>query len=376
MIKKLKSYKLKDYNFFLVILIIGITVLGILLIDSAAINENYDKKQTLGLILGVGAMIFMSLFDYKLIMKFYWLIYIFNIVLLLSVLVLGRSAKGAKRWITFGGENSGLSLQPSEFCKIFLIVFLAKFLSVYQKKINSLIFLLIFAAVAGFPLLLVVVEPDLSTTLILSLIVVTLVYMAGIKYRIIGIILAILIPIVAGSVIYIMQPNQKLLKKYQKKRIMAFLDPANYADDRYQQDNSVLAIGSGKLNGKGLKNDDPGSVKNAGYIPEPQTDFISAILGEELGFIGCSVVLLLLFLIIIQCIITGIRASDFAGRLMCYGVASWLTYQTFVNIGVATEMLPNTGVTLPFVSYGLSSLIALFGSMGIVLNVGLQRKKD
>ena len=376
MIKKLKSYKIKNYNFFLVMLVISITVLGIFLIDSAVIDENYDKKQAIGLIIGIIGMIFMSLFDYKLILKFYWIIYLLNILLLLSVILVGKDVNGAKRWIVIGGDDSILSLQPSEFCKIFIIIFLAKILTIYQKKINNIAFLLVLSALVAVPYLLVIKEPDLSTTIILCAIFFTLVYLAGIKYRIIGIILAILIPIIGGSIIYIMQPNQKLLKKYQKERIMAFIDPKNYADDRYQQDNSVLAIGSGKLNGKGLKNNDPSSVKNAGYLPEPQTDFISAILGEELGFIGCSIVLLLLFLIIIQCIIIGVRASDFSGRLLCLGVAAWLTFQTFVNIGVATELLPNTGVPLPFVSYGLSSLIALYGSIGIILNIGLQRKSE
>ncbi len=376
MLKKLKSYRLRNYNFFLVLLIVSLTVLGIFVIDSAAVSDNFDKKQFIGMVLGICGMTVISLIDYKFLMKFYWLIYAFNLLLLTLVLVVGKEVKGARRWIPLTGNDSGLSIQPSEFCKIFLVVFFAKFLGTYYKKINNIKFLAVVLILMAVPLLLVVKEPDLSTTIILAMILVTLIYLSGLNYKIIGTVLLIAVPVIAAAVIYIAQPNQKLLEPYQKKRIMAFIDPKNYADDRYQQDNSVSAIGSGKLYGKGLKNDDPSSVKNAGFIPEPQTDFISAIIGEELGFVGCAIVLLLLFLIIIQCIIIGIKASDFTGRLMCFGMAAMLAYQTFINIGVATEILPNTGVTLPFVSYGLSSLLALYGGMGIVLNISLQRKSE
>ena len=155
---------------------------------------------------------------------------------------------------------------------------------------------------------------------------------------------------------------------------MAFVDPENYDDNVYQQQYAVQEIGYGMLNGKGLNNDDASSVKNAGYILEGQTDFIFAVVGEELGFLGGSLVLFLLGLIILQCVLSAIRAKNFLGRLICCGMAALIAFQSFINIGVATQILPNTGLPLPFISYGLSSLWSLFGGMGVVLNINLQRK--
>ena len=136
-----------------------------------------------------------------------------------------------------------------------------------------------------------------------------------------------------------------------------------------------MAIGSGQLWGKGLNNSQITSVKNGNFISEPQTDFIFAIVGEELGFVGSVIVIALLFLIVMECIIMARKAKDISGRLICCGMASLIGFQGFVNVCVATGLMPNTGLTLPFVSYGLTSLVTLFLGIGFVLNVGLQPKK-
>ena len=136
-----------------------------------------------------------------------------------------------------------------------------------------------------------------------------------------------------------------------------------------------MAFASGQLTGKGLNNNLVSSVKNGSFIAEPQTDFIFAIAGEELGFVGCAIIVLLLALIVIECIWIGRRSREFSGTLICCGVAGYIGFQTFVNISVVTGLLPNTGIPLPFVSYGLTSLVTLFMSVGFVLNVGLQPKK-
>ena len=142
-----------------------------------------------------------------------------------------------------------------------------------------------------------------------------------------------------------------------------------------QQTNSIIAIGSGQLYGKGLNNDEVSSVKNGNFIAEPQTDFIFAVAGEELGFIGCCMIVLLEFLIALECLLIGRRAKELSGTLICCGMASLIFFQTFLNISVATGLLPNTGITLPFVSYGLTSLVSFYIGIGFVLNVGLQTKK-
>ena len=151
--------------------------------------------------------------------------------------------------------------------------------------------------------------------------------------------------------------------------------PDNASDEAYQQKNSVMAIGSGQLTGKGLDNNTTTSVKNGNFISEPQTDFIFAVVGEEMGFLGSALIIILLLLITIECIIIAKRAKDLSGRLLCCGVAALIGFQSFVNICVVTGLMPNTGIPLPFVSYGLTSLVSSFIGIGLVLNVGLQPRK-
>ncbi len=373
---KFKTYKLKNYNFRLILLMLVICGLGIAIIGSA--NDGSDNravlKQAIGMVIGFSGMIVISLIDYGWILKFYWLIYVFNVGLLSAVLLIGSSHHGAKRWIDI---TDGLTIQPSEFAKIFMILFLAKFLTVNKERISKWWFLIVTAGLAGITLLLIEKEPDLSTTILVTGLNVIMVFAAGISYKKIGIILAVFIPVAAAAIIYIQQPEQKLLDDYQMKRINAFLYPDEYDDARYQQDNSVLAIGSGKLYGKGLYNDSTESLKNANYLSrEMVNDFIFAIIGEEMGFVGSCIVLGVLFLIIAECFLAAIFAPDASGRMLCTGMAALLTLQVFINVGVATELLPNTGIPLPFISTGLSSLISLFGGMGFVLNVSLQRVRQ
>lgn len=373
---KFKTYKLKNYNFRLILLMLVICGLGIAIIGSA--NDGLDNravlKQAIGMVIGFSGMIVISLIDYGWILKFYWLIYVFNVGLLSAVLLIGSSHHGAKRWIDI---TDGLTIQPSEFAKIFMILFLAKFLTVNKERISKWWFLIVTAGLAGITLLLIEKEPDLSTTILVTGLTIIMVFAAGISYKKIGIILAVFIPVAAAAIIYIQQPEQKLLDDYQMKRINAFLYPDEYDDARYQQDNSVLAIGSGKLYGKGLYNDSTESLKNANYLSrEMVNDFIFAIIGEEMGFVGSCIVLGVLFLIIAECFLAAIFAPDASGRMLCTGMAALLTLQVFINVGVATELLPNTGIPLPFISTGLSSLISLFGGMGFVLNVSLQRVRQ
>ena len=373
---KFKTYKLKNYNFRLILLLLVICGLGIAIIGSA--NDGSDNravfKQAIGMVIGFSGMIVISLIDYGWILKFYWLIYVFNVGLLSAVLLIGSSHHGAKRWIDI---TDGLTIQPSEFAKIFTILFLAKFLTINKERISKWWFLIVTAGLAGITLLLIEKEPDLSTTILVTGLTTIMVFAAGISYKKIGIILAVFIPVAAAAIIYIQQPEQKLLDDYQMNRINAFLYPDEYDDARYKQDNSVLAIGSGKLYGKGLYNDSTESLKNANYLSrEMVNDFIFAIIGEEMGFVGSCIVLGVLFLIIAECFLAAIFAPDASGRMLCTGMAALLTLQVFINVGVATELLPNTGIPLPFISTGLSSLISLFGGMGFVLNVSLQRVRQ
>ena len=365
----LKQYKLRNYNFRLVFYVIALTVLGIFVIGSA--KHSVQDKQILGLCLGLAVMVFISLLDYSFVLRFSWLFYFCNIGLLLMVRVMGENTKGSTRWVSI----AGIRFQPSELSKIILILFFAYFFMKFQEQLNTLKILAASFVIAGVTLVLIKIQPDLSTTIITALIFVTLLFMAGLSYKIVFGVLAVSIPAVIIFISLILQPDQKILDNYQYKRIMAWLQPEKFADAAYQQLNSKMAIGSGQLLGKGLNNSEVTSVKNGNFISEPQTDFIFSIVGEELGFVGAVSVIVLLFLIVLECILMARKAKDLAGRLICCGMASLIGFQAFVNICVATGLTPNTGLPLPFVSYGLTSLVTLFMGIGFVLNVGLQPRK-
>lgn len=365
----LRQYKLSNYCFRLILWITALSVLGILIIGSA--NQSYQMTQTRGLILGLAVMIFVSLWDYTWILNFYWPIYILSTALLTAVILFGRNVNGATRWIRMGG----FQFQPSDIVKIMLILFFAKFFEVREDSVNRVRTILLSVLLIGIQLALILKEPDLSTTIVVALVFCALIFMAGLSYKIIAGIVVVCIPIAVIFMSIILQPNQSIVEGYQMKRVYAWLRPEEYPQEAYQQQNSIKAIGSGQLYGKGLNNDDVDSVKNGNFIAEPQTDFIFAVAGEEVGFIGCCIIILLEFLIALECLMIGRRAKVLSGTLICTGISSLIFFQSFVNISVTTGLLPNTGITLPFVSYGLTSLISFCIGIGFVLNVGLQTRK-
>lgn len=371
-INTLKNYKYKHLDIRLIVLVTGLAILGIQVISSATAGE-LRNKQILGLILGIISMIFTTFIDYHFILKFSWLIYLLNLVLLLAVRVAGSVHMGAQRWIDIGP----IQLQPSELTKIFLIVFFANYIWKRKDKINTPITLGFALVLFAIPAFLVLKQPDLSTTIIICTIFCAIIYAGGLSYKIISIACGLALTAAIVLVYLILQPDQKILEEYQYNRIVGFYDENNEVAARinYQQENAVMAIGSGGLWGKGLNNNTLTSVKNGNYISEPQTDFIFCIVGEELGFVGAAGVIIALAFIVLECLFIGMHAPDLAGRIICVGYASWIAFQSFVNIAVVTHMIPNTGLTLPFVSYGLSSLISLFGGIGIILNISLHHKK-
>lgn len=371
-IKFRKPYKLKNYRFGLVALVLVLSIIGILVVGSA--NESYQSKQILGVVIGLVVMAIVSLIDYVWIANFYWILYGMSVFMLAIVLIpgIGVYVNGARRWINLGFTN----FQPSELAKILLIIFFAKFIMKHEEDLSEKQTILKAVILIAIPLALIYKEPNLSTTICTATLFCFLMYVGGLSYRFIGTVLLITVPVAVIFLSIVVQPNQKLLDNYQQKRILAWLEPEKYAsDEAYQQINSVMAIGSGQLTGKGLNNNTTTSVKNGNFILEPQTDFIFAIVGEELGFLGCCLIIALLLLIVIDCILIGTHAQDTAGKVICCGVGSLIGIQTFINVAVATRIFPNTGIPLPFVSYGLTSLVSLYLGIGLVLNIGLQPKK-
>ena len=367
MIKMLKKYRVRDYDFKLIIMLIAITVVGILVIGSA--DRSYQSKQILGFVMGLFLMVVISLFDYSTFLNFYWIIYIGNLVLLLLVEFFGEKSNNAQRWVSI----AGIRFQPSETAKILLILFYAQYIMKHKETISSLKTIISMLVLLSPPLLLIYRQPDLSTTIMIALLFCVLLFMGGLSYKIIFGVLAIAVPLFVIFLTLVLQPDQTLLKDYQQTRILAWLNPAEYStSEGYQQENSKMAIGSGELFGKGLNNNEISSVNNGNFISEPQTDFIFAIVGEELGFAGGCLVVGLLFLITLECLMIARKAKDIAGMLIATGMATVIGFQSFMNIGVATGIVPNTGIPLPFVSYGLTSLVSLYIGMGFVLNVRLQ----
>ena len=365
----LKQYKLRFYNFRLIIMLLLLSGFGVELVGIA--KSALRTRQILGVLLGVGIMIWLSLMDYSWILNFQWTIYGFNIIMLLAVRLFGDSSNGAARWIDLGF----IRFQPTELSKILLILFFAKFFLDYEENLNTVKTIAKTFGLLAVPLYLVYAQPDMKNTITILVIFCILIYIAGLSYRIIIGAVLILIPLLIIFLSIVIQPNQKLIKDYQRDRIMSFLYPENkeYTDDVEQQNNSKTAIASGELIGKRITgNTDVGSVNEGNFVAENQTDFIFAVAGEEFGFIGCTAIVVVLLLISLECIRMSLRAKDMAGKIICCGVGGNVAIQSFINICVATGLGPNTGTPLPFVSYGLTSLVSLFIGMGLVLNVGLQ----
>ena len=365
----IKQYKLRFYNFRLVIFLLAISIIGIVLVGTA--RDDLRDKQLLGVVMGLIIMVILSLMDYSWISNFQWIMYGANIVLLLVVRLFGDSANGAARWIDFGF----IRFQPTELAKIIIILFFARFFMDHEEDLNTPKTLGKALVLLAVPLFLIYEQPDMKNTLMLLAVFCILIYVAGLSYKIIGGVLLILIPLVIIFLSIVVQPDQKLIKDYQRDRIMAFLYSENeeYSDDIEQQNNSKTAIASGELIGKKLSGNANGaSVNDGNFVSENQTDFIFAVAGEEYGFMGCCTIVFLLLAIAIECIRMGLRAKDLSGKIICCGMGSIVSLQSFLNICVATGIAPNTGTPLPFVSYGLTSLVSLYIGMGLVLNVGLQ----
>lgn len=365
----LKQYKLRDYKFRLIFWVTALSILGILIIGSA--DSDVQNKQIIGLIGGLIIMIIVSLFDYVWLLKFYWFFYFIGIGLLIAVRFVGTTAGGATRWLDLGFTT----LQPSDIMKIVLIMFFAQFFAKHEDDLSTLKTIIMSIIIAGVPCFLILKQPNLSTCILTMLLFCAIYFVAGLSYKVIAGILIVCVPAFAVLMGIILKPGQTLIQDYQLTRILAWLYPEQYPDAAAQQVNSIIAIGSGQLYGKGLETTAVESVKNANFLSEAQTDFIFAIAGEELGFLGCCGIIILEILIVLECIWIGRRAREFSGTVLCCGMGALIGIQSIMNICVATGLMPNTGLPLPFVSAGLTSLMTMFIGIGLVLNVGLQSKK-
>ncbi|MBP8598892.1 MAG: rod shape-determining protein RodA [Selenomonas sp.] len=347
---------------------VAIIIMSLVIIGSAThINTPSDDRywfvarQGLFALVNIGVAAFLMNFDYKLLQGYGNKLYIFNLIILLAVMVVGQSALGAQRWISIGP----ISIQPSEFSKIIMIVSLATMLEDKVGKLNTLHDLLPVAAYVGVPFLLVLKQPDLGTSLVFMAIFLGMIFACGINLRLLGGFFA------AG--VAMLPVLWHFLKDYQKMRITVFMDPnVDPLGSGYHIIQSKIAIGSGMLFGKGLFE---GTQSQLNFLPENHTDFIFAVVGEELGFIGVVVLLLLYLVILWRAIRIAKDASDVFGRLLAVGISSMLAFHVLVNVGMTLGIMPVTGIPLPLMSYGVSSLTTNIMSIVILLNIQQRKQK-
>ncbi len=372
-----KQYNFKNLNVSLVVIVCILSLISSYAIKLSGGDSAYIR-QLAGLILGLIIIAAVALLDYHFIAQFVAVYYVAVIILLFLAKYspLGTDlGTYCYRWI----DLKVINLQPSELAKISLILMLAVLFTKLETKMNKFYIVLLSGAITIVPTLLILKQPDLSSSMVMVFVFVTMIFAAGLSYKIIIPTLGVMIPSITAFVWYLFQPGEKILvEAYQVKRLQAFLDPDNpvYALGlNWQQLSSIQAIGTGNLYGK-LLSEGPSTPRNYSSVGVNESDFIWSVIGEEFGFIGGCLILLLLAIIIFMCLMTARKAKDRLGKLICIGISAMFMFQVFANIGVATMILPNTGLPLPFLSNGLSSLISSMIAIGLVLNIGLQQKNN
>ncbi len=359
----------KNIDYTLVFAIVALLCISIVIVSSATHapdSGDYGlvKRQIAWAIISLGVAFMVITVDYNTLGNFAYIIYIGSIVFLLLVKIpgIGVVRGGARSWIDLGVS----SIQPSEFAKIGVIISFAKFLETREEKLGSIKEIILPLLFVGLPLGLVLVEPDLGGALVFMAIFIGMVYAAGISYRLILWGIVACIAAIPPAWLF-------LFEEHQKTRLLVFLNPGiDPLGGGYHVIQSMIAVGSGRLLGKGLYN---GTQNKLDFLPAQHTDFIFSVLGEEFGFVGALVVIFLLFLLLFRILDTARQAKDRFGALMVIGVLSMFTFQILENIGMTIGIMPITGLTLPFVSYGGSSLLANMIAVGLVINVGMRRQR-
>ena len=359
---------LRHVDFVLVVAIFALAAFGAVMVYSAtrsffpAEPAYYLKRQIAYAVVGVGVMVFCALFDYRRLEQWAYILYGAALVALVAVKGIGHSQNGAQRWISF----AGIQFQPSEFAVLAVIAAVAVYLSRHERLLNvpSIAALV---ALAGVPMLLVVVQPDLGTALLLAFVLFVMLYLGGVRVRFLVVLLAI------GVAAFVLAVALHIFSGYQLNRLTAFLHQQSGPRGlNYEVDLSKTAIGAGGVRGTGLFR---GLETNLAYVPYQYADFIFSAVGEQLGFVG-SAILVGLYGVVIYRVFRAIQvARDSLGRLLCAGVLAFLVVSVFENIGMATGIMPITGIPLPFISYGGSALVAFFISIGLVVNVELHRSR-
>ena len=360
---RLSSYR--DFDWVLLGFVLLLSLISVLEIKSATLHtkfHGFDQKQIGFLVVGVVLMFFISLIDYHRLLDIVHYAYGISILSLIAVLAVGTKVLGARRWIKVPGGH----FQPSEWIKLVLIVAVARyFWGLAGRELTWKDIARAFALVCV-PMLMVLKQPDLGTSLTYLPILICGLFLGGIKFKQAAIILLGVLLLIGG-----VWKTGKLLKPYQKARLTSFMNPDE--DPRgsgYQIRQSLIAVGSGGIWGKGTNR---GTQTQGDFLPIPYTDFIFAAFCEEHGFIGAIGILLLYFLILMRLIQNAQTASDLPGSFIIMGVVAVMLFQIAVNIGMVVGLMPVTGIPLPLMSYGGSSILFSFLALGIVMNIRMRR---
>jgi rod shape determining protein RodA len=301
-------------------------------------------------------------FDYRWLRTFWWLAYALNIALLVLTLAIGLTINGAQRWISIGG----LTFQAAELSKVLTIGALAAFLAARRDKLGSVTTLIGAAALTIPPFLLVLIQPDLGTSLVFLAIMVGALFMSGASLRWMAVGL--------GSALVALPVIWSLLKDYQQQRVLSFLDPTNDVTGAgWQALQSQIAVGSGGMFGRGLQN---GSQASAAFLPVQSTDFAFAVLLEAMGFVGGLVVLMLFVGLLWRIALIGWRSETVFGVAFASGVASMIVFQVLVNAGMVAGMMPVTGIPLPFITHGGASLISIAIALGLLQSINMRQEDE
>jgi len=351
----------RDFDWTLVIFVLIICTLGVVEIHSATVHTKFagvDRKQVYWIIGGLFGMFLVSLLNYHaLIERVHWM-YIAAIASLVAVLIFGQKYLGARRWIKLPGGNH---FQPSEWVKLILILAVAKFFADLQQKELSWSDFVKAGAIVGVPMLMVLKQPDLGTALTYLPIAVVGLFLGGMRLK-----QALVVVLLAAACFPIAWHH---MKDYQKQRLVSFRDPdADRRGAGYHVNQSLIAVGSG-----GIWGSSSGSQTHLAFLPEPHTDFIFAAFAEEHGFVGALGVLLLYFIVLMRLTQNAQTAPDRAGTFVVMGVVAVLTFHILVNIGMVLGFMPVTGIPLPLMSYGGSSVLFMFLALGMVMNVRMRR---
>jgi rod shape determining protein RodA len=367
----LERRPLRHLDPLLLLTAMGLALIGITMVYSAThqslLAQNLDpaiylKRQTVFLALGVVGVGVAASFDYRFLKVYAGLLYVASLVLLILVRTpLGTTVKGSQRWFSF----LGFQFAPSEAAKLALIVMLAAFLSELRSSDRTLEDVYRATAIAAVPGLLVFLQPDLGTSIVLAAILLGVLIVAGARVRHLGVLAVTALVLVFAAL------QMGVIQEYQVARVTAFLDPQNDPGvANYQRQQSEIAIGSGGLTGRGYLK---GPQTNLDFVPEQHTDFIFTVVGEEFGFAGSAAVLLLFTVLIWRAFRIAVLSKDPFGTYVAAGIGSMFAIQAFVNIGMTIGIMPITGIPLPFVSYGGSSLIVNAIAVGLLLNIHMRR---